>query len=522
MKKFVASNILFLIILGAVVFCLYGKSIKYGLTYIDDDTLTIKNIDYISDYKNIPDFFVNGCYYLDRVSPYYRPILNLSFSLESILFGYNLKIYHTTNILLFILSLYLIFLFLRRLNCNSTILKCLIILFSVHPILTSVPTWLPARNDSLLTVFFISSLIFFIDYINTKKIHYFFLYIFFYALALFTKETALPLIIIYFLLTFYPFTSSPFKIKQKLLNSLCFLAIIAIYFFLRHNDTVGNPDIVFYIKNSLIFSKNIILGLMIYIKQLIFPNYMPVIMYNISLDVTTITINLIVFISLAFVYYKKLLDRKIILFSLIFFFLSVFPTFLQTEYALLFHRLIIVLPAILLIIVPVIEKILSLFPETKKYFILIFVLLIPILSYASFNQADKYKNSFIFWSEAYNDAPNYHLTPDGLSKEYRKIKDYKKALELEKEAVDLNGLSLYYTNYAIIQYEMGQKEYAKENFLRIIQQTNKYYLPYKYLSKIYLQENNKEKAIEYAKKAIESAPDKEKATLTEYLNIISN
>ena len=54
-------------------------------------------------------------------------------------------------------------------NIRNGILKCLIILFALHPIFASVPTWLPARNDSLLTVFFIFSLIFFVDYLKTKK-----------------------------------------------------------------------------------------------------------------------------------------------------------------------------------------------------------------------------------------------------------------------------------------------------------------------------------------------------------------
>ena len=179
MKKFIASNIFFLIILISVVFCIYGKAVNFELTCLDDDTQTVRYVDYLSDYKNIPDLFVNGCYF-DRLSLYYRPILNLSFSLESIFFGYNLKVYHTTNILLFIFSLYYVFLFLRLLNFNSTILKYFIVLFAIHPIFSSVPVWLPARNDSLLTIFFVSSLIFFINYLKTKKRTHFFLYLFFY------------------------------------------------------------------------------------------------------------------------------------------------------------------------------------------------------------------------------------------------------------------------------------------------------------------------------------------------------
>lgn len=526
MKKFVNSNIFFLIVLSIVIFCIYGKSVNFELTNLDDDTLTIRNINYISDYKNIPDFFVNGCYF-DKPSPYYRPMLNLTFSLESIFFRYNTKVYHTTNILLFILSLFLIFIFMRKIlqkQCMdmwkySSTLKCLVILFAVHPILTSVPVWLPARNDSLLTIFFVSSLIFFIDYLNTKKFFYFFLCLFFYALSLFTKETALSLILIYFFPTLHPFTSSPFKLKQKILNIFCFLAIIVFYFILRHNDTVGNPNISNYIQNCVMYIHNIIVGIMIYIKQIIFPNYMPVMMHNNSLDLTTVIINLLFFISLFFIYYKKFIDRKIILFSVVFFFLAIFPTFLQEEYALLFHRLIMPLPAVILIMAAGIEKILFYFPITKKYFVLLFILLIPILSFASINQQNKYTDSFTFWHQAYIDAKNYHIVCDGLAKEYKHKKEYNKALEFEEKAIELNDIYTYYMNYAMILYEAKRYEEAEDIFLQLLQKEKNSNI-YKYLSKILITKNKKEEAIEFAKKAIEFAPDKEKPALYDNLSYI--
>ncbi len=522
-----------MIILGIIVFSVYGKSINFGLTNLDDDTLTIRNIDYISDYRNIPDLFVNGCYFDDQISTYYRPVLNLSFMLESVFFGYNTKVYHTTNILLFIISLYLIFLFLKSLNINSTILKYLIILFALHPVLSSVPVWIPARNDSLLTIFFISSLIFFIDYLNTGKLSYCFTYLFFYALALFTKETALPLIIIYPIICKIATDrdENPQQVRDnktfkfstvQFFNIISFLAIFVLYIFLRHNDTVGNPDILNYIKNCGTYIRLIVTGIMIYIKQIIFPDYMPVILYNIDipLDLRTIIVNLIAFLSLTFIYYKNFIDRKIILFSVIFFFLAIFPTFMQPEdNTILFHRLVIVIPSILLISATVIEKVLSLYPATKKYMILVWVLIIPIFSYASFNQQDKYKDSFTFWSEAYHDAPSYHIICYGLAKEYRKNKNYAKALELAEKTIKLNGIYAYYISYAIILYDAEKYDEAENIFLQLLQEEENPTV-YKYLSKIFIIKNQKEKAIEYAKKAVELSSEKEKPKFYDNLSWI--
>ena len=103
---FFKTNLFFFILLCIVVFLLHGKAINYEFINLDEDTLILQNIDNLSDIKNIPSFFLSSCY-LTKTCSYYRPILVVSFSIETYLFGLNSKIYHTTNILLFIISLYL-------------------------------------------------------------------------------------------------------------------------------------------------------------------------------------------------------------------------------------------------------------------------------------------------------------------------------------------------------------------------------------------------------------------------------
>lgn len=134
--KIIKSNIFFLLILMIIVFVLYGKSVNFKFTNHDDISLISSNINYLSQWKNIPSLFKTSVY-ISKYYLYYRPILSLTFSIEAILFYNNTKIYHITNILFFILALYLMYAFLLKLNLNQTILKLLIILFSVHPILTS-------------------------------------------------------------------------------------------------------------------------------------------------------------------------------------------------------------------------------------------------------------------------------------------------------------------------------------------------------------------------------------------------
>ena len=118
MIKLIKSNLFFFILLFLVVFIVYGKSINFGITNLDDDTLVTRNIDYSSNIKNVPNFFLTDCY-LIKETQYYRPILSISFALEAILFKNNLKIYHLDNIVLFALSLICIFLSIKNLIISS-------------------------------------------------------------------------------------------------------------------------------------------------------------------------------------------------------------------------------------------------------------------------------------------------------------------------------------------------------------------------------------------------------------------
>ena len=63
LKSFLNTNVFFLIFLTISVFAIYGKSVSFEFIDLDDDILILNNIDYISNIKNIPNFFTTSCYY---------------------------------------------------------------------------------------------------------------------------------------------------------------------------------------------------------------------------------------------------------------------------------------------------------------------------------------------------------------------------------------------------------------------------------------------------------------------------
>ena len=498
MIKFFKSNLFFFLLLFLVVFIIYGKSINFSFTNLDDNTLVEKNIDYLSNIKNIPNLFLTDCY-LRKDTQYYRPVLSLSFAIESILLNGNLKVYHITNILLFIFSLISIFILLSKLNFNKSILKFLILLFAVHPILSSVPVWIPARNDSLLTIFFILSLINFINYLNKNKKTDFFLCIVFFTLSLFTKETTIFLILI------YPLLSYCFNIKftkKQFINTLIpVLCICIIYFFLRYISVV-HIDIKAYITNWQYYLKNIVFGIMIYIENILYPKHIPIMLYNIKINILTYILNLILFILITYMFVSKRENKKIIFFAISFSFLSFLPTCFTTEYVFLSHRLITGLTGILIILTVFFEKIIFKYPKTKQYLFVVFLFLFILFSFCSFMQKNKFKDSFTYWNNAYKDASNYYVVPNGLATEYMNLKNYDIAKKFSLEAINLNKNIDNCINYARVIFLTGEIELSKQIFRQLLELKKQQYNIYINLYNIYLFENDMTNALECTKQAV--------------------
>jgi len=497
MVKFLKSNLFFLLLLTIVIFSLYGKSISFDFTYHDDDALILEKSSFLSDIKNIPKIFTTSCYY-SKDFQYYRPILNLSFLIETSIFGLNIKVYHTTNIILFILALYLMYVFLLKLKLNESILKFIIILVSVHPILTSTVVWIPARNDTLLAIFIFLSFIFFIKYLENNNLQNLILYILFWAIALFTKETAILILILYPLFM-YCFNYKLSK-KEIIKNILILVPILIAYFYLR-NISVAKVNINNYLINYKEYIYNIIYANIMYIYELITVNVYFA-LYKIKLEFIPILIFFISILIIGFIFIKKIIDRKQLVFLLVWFFMILFPTFFQNDYTFLNHRIFISFMSIVFILIKIIEEFIKKYNMLNKYFIIVFSILFVSLLFISFNFSDVYKNKYTFWTNAYKNVPKYHPAPYWMYKLFLENGDLNNAKKFLEEANKF-GNNRYISDLALIYYQEGNFDKAEELYKQSIQLGINKAQCYRNLSVIYRKRDNDiNKSIGYAKLAI--------------------
>ena len=144
-------NLSVFLILTIVAFSLYGKTIFFDWSYLDDDVLILDRLDYLK-FSNIKNIFCDTVFSQGGQDKFCRPLLNISFTLDN--FVYNTKPfgYHLTNILIHLFTSFLMFFLLSKYyDKQKTFL--IVLLFVVHPSITQAVAWVPGRNDSLLALF---------------------------------------------------------------------------------------------------------------------------------------------------------------------------------------------------------------------------------------------------------------------------------------------------------------------------------------------------------------------------------
>ena len=506
--NFVKTNIFFFVLITIVISCVYFKSINYDLLDLDDKWLINDHLDFLTEYKNIPKLFVKDVYYQNAYLCY-RPILNLSFMTETLIFGFNPKVYHTTNIILFILSIWLMYMFVLKLNFNKNVLKVIFLLLAVHPILSSVSVWVAGRNDSLLAIFAMLSLINFVSYLQKNNFFNFIMTILFFTISILTKEMGLILLPIYLLLI-YCFN---FKIskKQFVLFAIAFLAVTICYLYAR-SLIIPSVNISEYINNWKSYVINMGTGLTIYIKKFFYPADVQIVLYEVGLKDIPIFATIVIILFTAFIFYKKIIDRKIILFGVCWYVLFLIPSAFMPDHIFLYHRFLIPAIGVIIISVALINLMLTKYNlsefilkstneiyfskkiNLKKIFGMIAVILFVVFCITSYKNINRYENSRIFWHHSFSTAPDFPLARANIAYFAFQEGNKQKAYDLLNTAKTDYTLRFYATYFATVLYKQGSFDEALQIANSSFEKPEKYEI----LRDIYINKKNIDKAIEAA------------------------
>lgn len=258
--KFFESRWKVMVALLLPAILVYFKSVKYDFTTLDEQWLILKNADLAKGWIAFRDAFSKSLFGL-----YYRPLLVGSILLDYKMGALSPYIYHLTNLFLHLVSVLLLYKFLRLNNVSMRAAFVFSVLFSVHPVLLQAVAWVPGRNDSLLFIFSFASFISLLMYFRTPQVKLIIAHYVFFVCALFTKETAIVLPAIFIALYLVNQTGN---LKRILPFFSCWLVFGLVWAFIRARIVeVDAPD-----HNSLFtVIKNFIPAMLLYTGKAVMP-----------------------------------------------------------------------------------------------------------------------------------------------------------------------------------------------------------------------------------------------------------
>ncbi len=454
--------IAWLIILGLLLF---GKTLFYGFSYFDDNVLILDNIGFLQNLSNIFKAFQMDVFHLvGHSAAYYRPILTISFMIDAILGGTNPFIYHFGNLFLHISSTIALYYVFRKLRYSLNQSFVVSLIFIAHPIVSQAVAWIPGRNDSLMALFVFLAFIQLIDYLENKVTKNLIWHLIFVSLAIFTKETALVLIVI-FPLYYFCFRKESILNQQLILAGIGWLSVIFTWYIFR-SLALTNP--ITYTLSTMFQSlvRNLPATIQ-FIGKVFLPfnlSVLPIIQDTSFIPGITTLLGLFIFFVVT-----KNKQYRLLLFGAIWFLAFLLPSFIRPNLDVvadfLEHRVYVSLFGILLILIELDPLSIIQLKPLRQWLL---TGIVTILCISTFIHLNNFQNRLVFWENAATTSPHSPLAHRNygvmlyFEKQYdQALLEYQKSLELNpKEEMAHNNIGVIYMNQG--KLDEAAAEYESE------------------------------------------------------------
>ena len=148
----------FALLAAGCIGALYGRALRYPFVY--DDRVLIEGSAKLSDPSTLPTALVRDLFYLSgstRPSPYWRPVVTLSYYLDQLVGGGAPWSFHLTNLLVLLGASVGVFALLRRTTLDRAL--PLALLFALWPIQVEGACNIAGRTDLLCAAFAAAALL---------------------------------------------------------------------------------------------------------------------------------------------------------------------------------------------------------------------------------------------------------------------------------------------------------------------------------------------------------------------------
>ncbi len=317
-----------------ILLMLFVYSNTLSNSFALDDGLVTQDSTINQGLKNFANFFTQKTLPDSGNIKPYRPVTSLSFAFDySFYKSSDLQLFaskmHLMQLLYYAIAIFLTFVFIKKLFKSDLVAGAISAIFALHPIHTEVVANIKSRDEILAYSFGLLSMIFYLKFKESNLIKWIYTSVFFYFIAILSKENALLFIAIFPVLNYY--TTSK-KLNFDLILDTKWYVIPALLFLFLQKLILGNIFIVKLseIDNMLVgipnFSENIatriyLIGL--YIYKIIIPHPL---LYDYSINYISkktflsieVWISLFVLLFIFTLIYKGILRKSKIAFGLLF------------------------------------------------------------------------------------------------------------------------------------------------------------------------------------------------------------
>ncbi|HAY34255.1 MAG TPA: hypothetical protein PK536_13475, partial [Ignavibacteria bacterium] len=136
--------------------------------FVFDDESVIVNNASIQNTDNIVKYFSGEEGFHKVIGKYYRPLVSASYAVDFSIWGLDPYGFHLTNLIIHIIACLLLFkilsLLFSRYKYRNIFSLFGALIFAVHPIHTEAVSWISGRTDSMVSMFFFASFLFYIKF----------------------------------------------------------------------------------------------------------------------------------------------------------------------------------------------------------------------------------------------------------------------------------------------------------------------------------------------------------------------
>ncbi len=449
--------LLFLIVFAS--FIVYSYSLKCDFVNWDDPAMVTDNTQVRSELsaKSLEDIFsVKG------MSNEYQPLTTLTYHLIYNVFELNPFYFHLFNIIFHLLNIILVFLFIKLLFNNINLALITAAFFAIHPLNVEVVAWISAANYILFSFFSLLSLIFYIKYIKTNyKIIYIVYSFVFFALAIFSKSTALMLPLLFFVIDYFEkrsiklgvfFEKAPFLILS--------LASGLIALLLKEEVLSASTGIIYTSFDRIFF---VFYSVCLYLFKIIFPFNLKIVYaypekVNEVLPLELYILPLLITIGIILIFILLKRERKLIVFSFFFFLINI----IMVIHIIPFYHIGIIAERYVYLaslgMFVMLAHFITKWREEKTVYIkyvssIIVVLYFAVLTINSSQRVRVWESDSTLFADLIKKNPDEPVSYNNLGNKEDKAGNYEKAIGYYNQAISVNS------NYAEAFYNRGLSYY---------------------------------------------------------------